>query len=197
MSEDKKPRHAPDWEAIEREYRAGALSLRTIAAMYGVTEGAVRKRALKLGWERALAEKVRKQVSEKLARLDGTQNGTRPQRDAEIVEAASLRGLEVVTSHRRDLAQLHALKRTIAMRLAAHLNGEPPEGPFIGEKESPGDLLDKLSRIDARLIPMERQAHNLDEAPVAPISSKTAEVLSATDPVEAARAYHRLVSGTE
>ena len=80
-----------------------------------------------------------------------------------FIEAASLRGLAVVTSHRKDLEQLHALKRIILTRLAAHLNSEPVEGPFMGDKETPGDLVEKLSRVTSRLIPMERQAHNLDD----------------------------------
>ncbi len=43
----------PDWEAIESAYRAGVLSLRDIGEKYGVTEGAIRKRAKKLGWARS------------------------------------------------------------------------------------------------------------------------------------------------
>jgi len=154
-----------DWEAIEREYRAGQLSIRAIASAYGLAESAVRKRAQRDGWERALAEKVRESVKEKLVRTDGARFGAHTQRatDKEIVESAALRGLAVVTSHRKDLTQLHALKRIILTRLAAHLNGEPAEGPFMGDKESPGDLVEKLSRVTARLIPLERQAHNLDE----------------------------------
>ncbi|MBN3068618.1 hypothetical protein H5A34_10125 [Pectobacterium brasiliense] len=44
----------PDWEAIETAYCARVLSLREIAELYGdgITEGAVRKRAAKLGWVR-------------------------------------------------------------------------------------------------------------------------------------------------
>lgn len=57
----------PDWEAIESAYRAGALSLREIGAQYGVTEGAIRKRAKKLEWVRKGGTQVRK---------NGTQNGT-------------------------------------------------------------------------------------------------------------------------
>ena len=34
-----------DWEAIEREFRAGQLSLREIGRRFGLTEGAIRKRA--------------------------------------------------------------------------------------------------------------------------------------------------------
>lgn len=42
----------PDWGAIESAYQAGVMSLRDIGAQYGVTEGAIRKRAAKLGWLR-------------------------------------------------------------------------------------------------------------------------------------------------
>lgn len=44
----------PDWEAIETAYCAGVLPFREIAELYGdgITEGAIRKRAAKLGWVR-------------------------------------------------------------------------------------------------------------------------------------------------
>lgn len=57
----------PDWEAIESAYRAGVLSLRDIGDKYGVTEGAIRKRAKKFDWVRNSGTQVRK---------NGTQNGT-------------------------------------------------------------------------------------------------------------------------
>ncbi|MDQ0505953.1 hypothetical protein [Xanthobacter agilis] len=155
-----------DWDAIEREFRAGQLSNREIAARFGVTEGAIRKKAKAAGWERDLADKVRNEVRAKLVRIDGTQPGTQQERtkaDREIVETVSLRGVEVQLSHRRDLQQLHALKRILADRLATVLQGKKPDGPCMGDKESPGDLLEKLSRVTSRLIPLERQAHNLDD----------------------------------
>lgn len=155
------PRKEIDWEAIEREYRAGQLSVREIARQFGITDTAIRKKAKEFGWERSLADKVREAVREKLVRIGSQEQ--RAQTDNEVVEAAALRGLGVVTSHRRDLEQLHGLKRILATRLAAHLNGETPDGPCLGDKESPGDLLEKLARVTSRLIPLERQAHNLDD----------------------------------
>ncbi|HAH5664641.1 TPA: hypothetical protein HH831_002730 [Escherichia coli] len=56
----------PDWETIESAYRAGVLSLRDIGDKYGVTEGAIRKRA-KFDWVRNSGTQVRK---------NGTQSGT-------------------------------------------------------------------------------------------------------------------------
>ncbi|WP_414162870.1 hypothetical protein ACMGGS_12140 [Superficieibacter sp. BNK-5] len=58
----------PDWEAIETAYQAGVLSLRDIGAQYGVTEGAIRKRAKKFEWVRKGGTQVRKNGTQKLSR---------------------------------------------------------------------------------------------------------------------------------
>ncbi|ECP0310143.1 hypothetical protein FX576_23440 [Salmonella enterica] len=55
----------PDWEAIETAYRAGIMSLRDIGALYGVTEGAIRKKAKKLEWVRKDGTQVRKNGTQK------------------------------------------------------------------------------------------------------------------------------------
>lgn len=157
-----------DWEAIEREYRAGQFSVREIARQHNLSETAIRKRAKLDGWTRPLADKVREAVREKLVRADGShgqradKNANRRVNDSEIVENSAVRGFNVVSTHRRDIEQLHALKRILATRLSDILHGAVPDGPCLGEKESPGDLLEKLSRVTTRLIPLERQAFNLD-----------------------------------
>lgn len=80
----------PDWEAIESAYRAGVLSLRDIGDKYGVTEGAIRKRAKKFEWVRNAGTQVRKsgtqsstqknkaRTSEKPASAGRTQKSTQP-----------------------------------------------------------------------------------------------------------------------
>lgn len=57
----------PDWEAIESAYRAGVMSLRDIGAQYGVSEGAIRKKAKKLDWVRKGSTQVRKNGTQKKA----------------------------------------------------------------------------------------------------------------------------------
>ena len=42
----------PNWEAIRTAFEAGDTSIRKIAEKYGVTDGAIRKRAKKDGWQR-------------------------------------------------------------------------------------------------------------------------------------------------
>ena len=80
----------PDWEAIESAYRAGVLSLRDIGDKYGVTEGAIRKRAKKFDWVRNSGTQVRKKstqsgtqknkvrTSEKPASAGRTHKSTQP-----------------------------------------------------------------------------------------------------------------------
>lgn len=94
----------PDWEAIERAYRAGALSIRTIAERNGISDTAIRKKAKASGWARDLSEQVRKEVRNKLVRGEVREDQcANPERDAEIVEEAAEEGARVVRSHRRDI----------------------------------------------------------------------------------------------
>lgn len=94
----------PDWEAIERAYRAGALSIRAIADRHGVSDTAIRKRAKAGNWERDLSEQVRKEVRNKLVRGEVRDDQpANPENDAEIIEEAAQEGATVVRSHRRDI----------------------------------------------------------------------------------------------
>lgn len=43
----------PEESGLERDYCAGQLSLRDMAEIYGISEGAIRKRAKKYGWVRS------------------------------------------------------------------------------------------------------------------------------------------------
>lgn len=93
----------PDWEAIESAYRAGVLSLRDIGDKYGVTEGAIRKRAKKFDWVRNSSTQVRKngtqsgtqkskaRTSEKPARSGRTQKSTQPKSEP-LPETKPIRG---------------------------------------------------------------------------------------------------------
>lgn len=96
-----------DWEAIERDYRAGVVSLREIGRAHGVSDTAIRKRAAAEGWTRDLAPKVQARTKDKLVRSLSSQSGSHEQQartDEEIVEAASTTQASVVQIHRRDIA---------------------------------------------------------------------------------------------
>ncbi|MFP4104830.1 MAG: hypothetical protein ACLFVU_01975 [Phycisphaerae bacterium] len=148
----------PDWEAIERAYRAGSLSIRNIADQHGVSDTAIRKRATKHGWQRDLTEKVQKAARDKLVRREVRGDGSHEQArtDEEIVEQASSEAAAVVLRHRAGLAQWRGISDKLCAALA--------------EMDVTEENHDKFSRslnagVDAQLkvIKGERQAYNLDD----------------------------------
>ncbi|MEJ0092813.1 MAG: hypothetical protein WDN46_05130 [Methylocella sp.] len=97
-AENPKPKKAVDWEAIEREYRAGQLSVSEIGRLYGVSHTAINKRAKKDGWQRDLAERVRREVSARLV-----SEGVSASNARETIELAAERDIQLVREHRKDI----------------------------------------------------------------------------------------------
>ena len=113
-----------DWEGVYREYKAGQLSIRAIAAAYGTKESTIRARKKREEWgERDLSNQVRHEVKAKLAEGDAAQaddpgrtahaRDDDPERDIraerEGIEVAATRGVEVVRSHRADIHRARTL----------------------------------------------------------------------------------------
>lgn len=145
-----------DWVAIESAYRAGSLSVRTIAEVHGITHAAISKRAKKEGWQRDLTDQVRAAAKSKVAK-GVTSGGNRLPlvTDAQIIEEASDAAAAIVISHRTGLARW----RVIADKLCDALN----------DLDVGADNLSDFSRalnsgVDAQLkvIKGERQAYSLD-----------------------------------
>lgn len=176
-----------DWEVIEREYRAGQLSVSEIGRQHGVSHTAINKRAKTHGWTRNLAARVKEEVSSRLVSDEVSTANAR-----ETVEAAATRVVEVVRSHRKDIAK----GRTIISTLFAELMEATENRVEIDEEIEKATADDKdgkraammrravalpsrassvLSLAGAmhKIVHLERQAFNIetdsgeDEAPVA------------------------------
>jgi hypothetical protein len=176
MAKPAKKKAATDWEAIEREFRAGQLSLREIAREHGITDTAIRKKAKEFGWVRDLSEQVREKVRTELVR-DAVR--TPNAREPEIVEAAAARGVEVVREHRRDIAGARRRAARIGSQIDRLLEVletmQPEDENFLGRVSSAASANNALSQALSRVIPLERQAFSLDE----PEQGDTATALSA------------------
>lgn len=169
-------RKAVDWEAIEREYRAGQLSVREIADQHGVSHTAINKKAKAEGWARDLAKQVRQRVSAQLVSNEVSNANAQ-----EAVETAAARGVELVRQHRRSLARANS----VVEKLLAELERGTDNLDVIEEeieKETEGDTNGKrrnamlkavslpqrastaaaLSLTLKNVIPLERQAFSLD-----------------------------------
>ena len=172
-----KKRKTPDWEAIEREYRAGQLSNAEIARQHGVTAAAITMRAKRNGWVKDLTNQVRERI-----RADLVNDGVKGVNAQEAIDMAARRGVEVVRSHRRDIASGRRLVNLLMGQLLDAANHREEIEEEILE-ETAGDrnpkrrismlqaislprhagALKDLSQALKNLIPLERQAFNLDE----------------------------------
>lgn len=144
-----------DWEAVEREYRAGQLSVREIAKAAGVSHTLINRRAKNEGWTRNLADRVREAVSSKLVSSGVSNAGAK-----QIVEVAATRAVDVILSHRKDIARLRSIAAALADELEADAKKVSEERMSVKDRS---DILDRLSRTAVRLTQLERQAFGLDE----------------------------------
>lgn len=173
----------PDWEAIERAYRAGSLSIRNIAERHGVSDTAVRKKAKALGWARDLSDQVRKEVRSKLVRGEvRNDQGANCELDAEIIEEAAEEGARVVRSHRRDIRKATILANLLMDDLMTTIQRrEEIEEDIDAETSEDNNGMRRASMLAAVGLPsnsktlfqlssamknlqvLERQAYSLDE----------------------------------
>jgi len=173
----------PDWEAIERAYRAGSLSIRTIAERQGVCDTAIRKKAKALGWARDLSDQVRKEVRSKLVRGEvRNDQGANCELDAEIIEEAAEEGARVVRSHRRDIRKATTLANLLMDDLLSTIQRrEEIEEDIEAETSEDNNGMRRASMLAAVSLPsnsktlfqlssamknlqvLERQAYSLDE----------------------------------
>jgi ribosomal protein L7/L12 len=158
-STSKSKRKEVDWEAIEREYEAGQLSVRELGRIFGVAASTIVRRAQKNRWQRDLTKKVQAKIDRKLCvpeevTASATEAGGRDHAtdEKQIIELAAQRGVEVVRSHRKLLGE--SLK--IAMNIIEELQAR--DLPTLEKSQSFRALAQSL----AKLVPLERQAFNID-----------------------------------
>jgi hypothetical protein len=168
---------APDWEVVEREYRAGVFSVREIGKRHSLPESSVRLHAKQSGWQRDLSQRVQEEVRAKLAR---TTEGS----EAEIVEAAAETVVQVVKVHREDIGRCRSLVELLFGQLnEAALHRNEIENSIIeatiedSTKERRNRMLRAvalpahaatmrdLSQALRNAVVLERQAFNLDDQP--------------------------------
>ncbi|MFZ6723325.1 hypothetical protein [Undibacterium sp. Ji49W] len=109
-----------DWESVERDYRAGVLSIREIARLNGISDGAIRKKATAQLWERDLTQKVQEQARAELVRGElgyGEEHIPTAPSERQIVETAAATVVQVVREHRARIRQGHALVELLTQQL--------------------------------------------------------------------------------
>ena len=154
MGEKKKrQRKEYDWEAIEREYVAGQLSISEISRQFGCTRGAIQNRAKKHGWKRDLTDAVRRETKNRLVAPEMAPATRDPATEKDIIEHAAAKAVEVIRQHR----QLIGRTLRLAEDILVESDGQDPKTRHEAFKS--------VSQGLAKVIPLERQAFNIDDDP--------------------------------
>lgn len=175
----------PDWEAIERDYRAGILSIREIASTQGITHGAINKRAKRDGWERDLKAKIQAKADALVSKRMVSKEVSKERADTErqIIEVNAEVIANIRMAHRGDISR----GRRLTNKLLDELEGLTDNrdlfeelGELMRSEDSNGadkrnDLYQKIIDLPGRskamkemaetlktLITLERQAYSLN-----------------------------------
>ncbi len=151
VEDPKAERRVIDWEAIEREYRAGQLSVSEIARQHSVSHPLIFRKAKQQGWKRNLAARIKEEVTTRSV-TDGVTAVTQ----REIIELAAERGVQIVRDHRALIGR----SRTLTDRLI----GELEVSDDMGLKDK-SVTLGNLTTSLKTLVGLERQAFNLENGP--------------------------------
>lgn len=166
-----------DWEAIEKDYRAGVLSVREIGKRHKIAESSIRFHANLHAWRRDLSQRVQERVRAQLVR---TTEGS----EAEIVATAAEEIVGVVKLHRRDIASGRGIVELLFGQLseAAQKRHEVEEEIFEETKDDKTSerrsrmlravslpahavTMRDLAQALRHVVVLERQAYSLDDRP--------------------------------
>lgn len=145
-------RKAVDWEAVEREYRAGIRSLRDIGAEFGVSDAGILKRAKREEWLRDLTERIRAKAEAKVsAALVSEKVSAETNANERVVVEASAQVLaDALLGQRRDVSRSRSIVQKLFDELEAQGDGLE-ELAMLGEALESGDE-EKLAQIARKVI---------------------------------------------
>lgn len=178
------PRTRVDWDALHALWRTNTLSNQQLARQFNCSEAMIRKKAKADGWERDLADKVRKRVKEELVRADAEMvRSSHPRAensnhlvptDDEIVAAAAQGPVEVVRQHRSDIRGA----RDLALDLFAELRQSTAHRAEIAEEIdafTEGDESGKRRDIMHRAVSLNARTSALKDMSMAMKNFQTLE----------------------
>lgn len=125
-----------DWPAVEREYRAGIRTLRAIGADYGITEGAIRKRAARHEWSRDLRGKIQAKAEDKVRKETVRKEAVRKGSTQRCVPTEA----RVVEVNAEVVAQADLLNRADVVRALDSARDMLEELALLGRRDFAGVL---------------------------------------------------------
>lgn len=178
-----------DWESIERDYRAGVLSVREIASKHGPSHTAINKKAKAEGWERDLKAKIKAKADSLVSRSEVSTEVSTETLETErvLIESNAQAIANVRLNHRGDIRRYRRLAGKLLDELESttdHLDLFEQLGELLRAEDENGqdkrnDIYQRVLELPSRskvmkemsdtlktLIMLERQAYDLDNAVV-------------------------------
>ena len=113
MAEDREKKRVVDWEAIQIEYAKGTRSNVEIAAQFGVSEGAIRKKAREKNWAKDLSEQIRIKTAQKLREAEYESSTNYKEARTNAVEIEAKKQANVLIQHRSDIRRHIQLRNNL------------------------------------------------------------------------------------
>ena len=155
-----------DWEKVEREYRAGILSLREIGEANGCSHVAVTKHAKADGWQRDLNAKIQAKADALVNKAAVTKEGTAAAfvKDRDAVEAGALAIARIRIEHRTDITRMRTLVLAL-LRECETLTGQNTVFEELGEiLRNPSDKgTDRLNEAYTKVISLPHRIKGVKE----------------------------------
>lgn len=160
---DGKKRPKVDWEAVERDYRAGSKTLRQIGEEYGCSHVAVKKRAEREGWSRDLSVRIKEAAEAKVTKAEVTKTVTKEAAISErqVVEVNAQLLADVVLNERADIKRARSIVQKLWELVEVELD-HPEELEKLGELLRSEDEFgnDKLNDLYRAAIALPQQVKN-------------------------------------
>jgi len=123
---------ADSWQALRAEYCTGLFSNRQLAEKYGISEGALRKRAGNEDWGKDLSQQVQAEINSRLLRAQADIESTHKVRtlhkvrtkEQEVVTAAARTGVEIITRHRKTIDRAQQITAKLLDRVEQAVESE-------------------------------------------------------------------------
>ena len=151
-----------DWEPVERDYSAGLLSLREIAAKHNVSHQVIARKAKTEDWSRDLGAKIAAAVEKKLGdkQLGDSLGDKKRGTEKEVVEANAQVIVEIKVRHRLVIKKLNGLLDSQMDEIEA-LNKEKS----VENLPMRVDVTKKIADTVKTMIDKERQAFGIVDVP--------------------------------
>jgi hypothetical protein len=115
---NEKQKRVIDWDAIERDVRAGIRTIREIAVNFGVSHTLINRKIAKEGWTRNLSAKISARAEDIVSKsVSKSVSAEKRKQEREIIEVNAQTQANIVLEHRSDIRRYKALGESLLQEL--------------------------------------------------------------------------------